>query len=124
LGYADVGEGSTKRERKNSDAGPKKEFNEDDDGEDDDDKQSECTRQALDTGNRLLQRKVSNGSPELRRMGSKDHSYFDSNSPKGRDAPERGKDIRPSFGEYRESAGFSEDGHSPLGILSCSGDIV
>jgi hypothetical protein len=118
-----VGEGITKRERKNSDAGPKKEFNEDDDGEDDDDKQSEGTRHVLDTGNRLLQRKFSNGSPELR-MGSKDQSYFDSNSPKGREAPEQGKDMRPSFGEYRERVVFSEDGHSPLGILSCPGDIV
>jgi hypothetical protein len=124
LGYADVGDGITKRERKNSDAGPKKEFNEDDDGEDDDDKQSEGTRQVLDTGNRLLQRKFSNSSPELRRMVSKDLSYFESNSPKGREAPERGKDIRPSFGEYRETAVFSEDGQSPLGILSCPEDIV
>lgn len=111
-----MGEGITKRERKNSDAGPKKESNEDDDGEDDDDKQIEGTRQVLDTGNRLLQRRLSNDSPELRRMGSKDQSYFDSNSPKGREAQERGKDMRPSFGEYRESAVFSEDGHSPLGI--------
>jgi hypothetical protein len=123
LGYADVGDGITKRERKNSDAGPKKEFNEDDDG-DDDDKQSEGTRQVLDTGNHLLQRKSSNGSPELRRMVSKDQTYFDSNSPKGREAPERGQDMRPSFGEYRETAVFSEDGHSPLGISSCPEDMI
>ncbi len=119
-----MGEGIAKRERKNSDAGPKKEFNEDDDGEDDDDKHSEGTRQVLNTGNRILQRKNSTGSPELRRMGLKDQSYFDSNSPRGREAPERGKDMRPSFGEYRESAVFSEDGHSPLGILFCLEDIV
>jgi hypothetical protein len=79
----------------------------------------ERTRHIPDSGNRHVQRKYSNGSPELRRTGSKDQSYFDSKSPKGREALEREKHTRPNFGEYRETAVFSEDGHSPLGNISC-----
>jgi hypothetical protein len=120
LGYADVGEGNTKKERNDSDAGPKKEHHEDDDGEDGDDKHMEGTKHISDSGNRHLQRKYSNGNPELRGTGSKDQSYFDSKSPKGREALEREKYTRPNFGEYRETAVFSEDGHSPLGNISRS----
>jgi hypothetical protein len=118
LGYADIAEG-TKKERKDSDVGAKKEH-EDDDGEDEDDKHPDGAGQLVDTGTRHIQRPYSNGSREIRRAESKGRSYFDTKStiPKGREASEREKDQRQSFRDYRESAVFSEDGHSPLGNSS------
>ncbi len=115
LGYADVGEG-TKKERKDSDVGAKKEYIEED-GEDEDDKQMNGAAEMRDPVSRHLQRAYSNGSPDFRRTESKGQGYFDTkaNASKGGDASERDKDQRQNFGEYRESAVFSEDGHSPLG---------
>lgn len=115
-----MSEGIARKERKGSDGGPKKEHNEDDDGEDEDDKRMGGTRRVSESGNRPIQRQHSNGSPTLKRTGSKDQSYFDSKPPKGREPSEHQKDTRLSFGDYRESAVFSEDGQSPLGNLSCS----
>jgi hypothetical protein len=115
LGYADVSEGITKKERKDSDGGPKKELNEDDDGEDQDDKHMEGTRRVSDYGKRPLHRHNSNGSPTLSKAESKEQSYFDSKPPKRREVSGREKNGPSNFGEYRESAVFSEDGHSPLG---------
>ncbi|KAH8777964.1 fungal-specific transcription factor domain-containing protein, partial [Hyaloscypha sp. PMI_1271] len=114
LGYADVSEGTTKKERKDSDAGPKKEHNEDDDWEDQDDKHMEGARRVSDHGKRPLQRQYSNGSPTFNRAESKDQSYFDSKPPKAREVSEREKNQRPSFSEYRESAAYCEDARSPL----------
>jgi len=119
LGYAEVSEGITKKERKDSDAGPKKEHNEDDEGEEQEDKHMESARRVSIPGSRPIQRQYSNGSPTSRRTMSKDQSYFDSKPPKSRDASERERDTKPNFGDYRESAVFSEDGQSPLGNKSC-----
>jgi hypothetical protein len=114
-----VSEGTTKKERKDSDAGPKKEHNEDDDWEDQDDKHMEGARRVSDHGKRPLQRQYSNGSPTFNRAESKDQSYFDSKPPKAREVSEREKNQLPSFSEYRESAAYCEDARSPLGNLSC-----
>jgi hypothetical protein len=120
LGYADGGEGITKKERKDSDVGPKKEHNEDDDGEDEGDKHMEGAGELRDNGSRDLQRTYSSSIPELRKAEPRRQSYFDSKStvPKDIDASEREKDQKPTFREYRESVVFSEDGQSPLGNLS------
>jgi hypothetical protein len=120
LGYADVGEGSTKKERKYNDVSAKKEHTEDDDGEDEDDKHMDGIGEVRDPGSRHAPQAYSNGSPDLRRTESKGPSYFDTkaNASKGREASEREKDQIQSFADYRESAVFSEDGHSPLGNSS------
>lgn len=125
LGYADVGEGITKKERKDSDVGPKREHNEGDDGEDEGDKHMDGAGELRDTGSRDIQRTYSSSMPELRKAESRRQSYFDSKStvPKERDASEREKDQKPNFGEYRESEVFSEDGQSPLGNLSSPKNI-
>jgi hypothetical protein len=116
LGYADVSEGITKKERKNSDPGPKKEREDDEEGEDD--KHMDGRRRVSDAGSRHIQREYSNGSPESRRTVSKDQGYFDSKPLKARETSDREKDTRRNFGDYRDTAVFSEDGHSPLGNLS------
>jgi len=121
-----VNEGVTKKERKDSDVGPKKQHIEDGEGEDEDDKHVErprrptmSTRRISVSDERPIQRQYSNGSPTQRRTVSKDQSYFDSKLQKGKDAAKSENDTKTNFGDYRDSAVFSEDGQSPPGNLSC-----
>ena len=107
LGYADVGEG--KKESRASDLSR----NADEDIDDEDEDKSTEGTGLLDNGHQVFL----NGSPDLRRTDSQ--SYFTHTAaPKGRrETADMEKRSMPSFGnDYRESAVFSDDGPSPMGM--------
>ena len=110
-----------KRERKDSGISPKDEHD-DDDGDEEYDKHMGRRRDSRHNGRNHMQREYSNGNPESRRTGTKEHGYFDSNSNQAQARGSSGRDQfqKPTFRDYRETAVFSDDGNSPSGNLPCS----
>lgn len=126
LGYADGPEGNNnarKRERREVDT-PRKRSNDEDDGEDEDDKDIENTTGDMRERHTpaASRQSYSNPSPEFRRTDLKTQSYFDSNpnaqplTLSRKNTSDEKRASGSNFVDYRETAVFSDDGPSPMGM--------
>ncbi|KAH7342513.1 fungal-specific transcription factor domain-containing protein [Rhexocercosporidium sp. MPI-PUGE-AT-0058] len=113
MGYAEGPEGNMKR--KGSDNGSRR----DHDDEEEEEEESRSVDGAAARGENGQMQRPSQGSysganPDLKRMDSKQQSYstYNPSPPKRQDTRDRGKGTG-SFLDYRESAVFSDEAHSP-----------
>ena len=121
MGYAEGGEGNTKRERKEGDNGSRREHDDEEEEEEEDRRSIDgiAARRENAHAQRPSQGSYSSGSPDLKRAETKQQNYstYNPSPPKRQDAHGIGKGSG-SFRDYRDSAVFSDEAQSPIGMLN------